>query len=136
MSHFSVEQLGEGQLVEAGALLQLAGVESVPEWWENEAEELIRRGGGVLVARGVDRSIYGLATYEVVKRGRAGRALAVGRLVSFELSGKQPAKHALVQALDGIAAAFQCSAIALPLPARLSARLGSNTIGRGADIFT
>lgn len=86
MPHFTVEHLREDQLAEAGAFVQITGGDWVPEWWETEAVELIRRGGGVLVARAADGSVHGLATYEVVKRPHTGREFAVARLVSFELS--------------------------------------------------
>jgi hypothetical protein len=108
MPHFTVEHLRDDQLAEAGPVLRLSSSEFMPEWWESEARALIGRGGGVLVARTLDGSIHGLATYEVVKQPHAGRVLSVPRLVSFELSRKQPAKCALTGALQRIAAAFEC----------------------------
>ena len=133
MPHFTVEHLREEQLAEAGAFLQLAGAGSVPEWWKNEARALMGRGGGVLVARTIDGSVHGLATYEVAKRRHTGRVLAVARLVSFELSGKQPAKNALINALDLISAAFECFAVALPLPAKGYVRDLSNRMNGPVD---
>lgn len=118
MTHFTVEQLSEGQLGEAEAMMRIAGHDSPPGWWGSEAGALMRRGGGVLAVRSGDGALHGLATYEVVKRQRSGRVLAVETLVSFDLSRKQPVKQALVCALELISKAFECSAIALPLPAR------------------
>jgi hypothetical protein len=118
MPHFTVEHLREDELAEAGAFLRIADGESIPGWWENEARQLIRRGGGVLVARSGHGAMHGLASYELVKRKHSGRVIAVTRLLSFDLSRRQPAKQALLRALDLISAAFECSAIAVPLPAR------------------
>ena len=115
MALFTVELLSEDQLVEADAMIRIAGANSPAGWWGSEAGELIRRGGGVLAARSGDGALHGLATYEVVRRQRAGRVLAVGTLLSFDLSRKQPAKQALVHALELISDAFDCSAIAVPL---------------------
>ncbi|MEO8453690.1 MAG: hypothetical protein ABI454_00885 [Sphingomicrobium sp.] len=135
MPHFTVEHLREDQLAEARAFVQITGGDSLPEWWETEAVELIGRGGGVLVARAGDGSVHGLATYEVVKRPHMARVLAVARLVSFELSRKQPAKQALIHALDPISAAFECSAVAMPLLAKGDLRSSSSrVIGNGARI--
>jgi len=118
MRHFTVEQLSEAQLPEAEAIVRIVGSEMPAEWWRNEAGELIRRGGGVLAARAGDGAVHGIATYEVVKRQRSGRVLAVGTLFSVDLSRKQPAKQSLVRALELVSAAFDCTAIVLPLPAK------------------
>lgn len=133
MSHFTIEHLREGQLAEAGAFLRLTGAESVPGWWENEVRELLGRGGGILAARAADGTLHGLATYEVVRRRHTGRVLEVARLVSFELNRRQPVKHALIHALGLISDAFDCAAVALPLPANGYVRYLSNRIGRGIE---
>jgi hypothetical protein len=116
MTAFTIEHLDEHKLLDAWPLLRSAGVEPLPDWWENEALVLMRRGGGVLAARAPDGSVHGVATYECVHRPRAGSVLAVERLVTFELNRKEPVKEALGGALHMIASAFCCSAIALPLP--------------------
>lgn len=123
MQHFTIEHLPEDQLAEAAALVRMAIGNCNPEWWEAGVRELISRGGGVLAARAGDRSVHGVATYEVIKRRHTGPVLAVETLASFDLSRKQPAKQALVKALDLISAAFGCRAIALPLPAKDDRRL-------------
>jgi len=58
----------------------------------------------------------------------------VARLVSFELSRKQPAKHALIKALNLISAAFDCSAVALPVPSKGHVRYLSRKIGAAVDV--
>jgi hypothetical protein len=118
MPAFTIEHLDEQKLLDAWPILRAAGAEPLPDWWENEARALLGRGGGVLAARAPDGSVHGIATYECVHRPRTGSVLAVDRLVTFELSRKEPVKEALGGALHMIASAFCCSAIALPLPAK------------------
>jgi hypothetical protein len=108
MPHFTVHHLREDQLAEAGGVLRLAGDPAALEAWQREARGVIARGGGVLVARAADGSAHALATYEL-----AGDALAVARLVSFDLNRKQPARIALVDALGLIAASLGCGAVDL-----------------------
>jgi len=118
MQHFTIEALHEDQLAEAAAIVRMAMSNCNPEWWEESTRELIDRGGGVLAARAGDRSIYGVATYEVVKRRHTGPVLTVETLASFDLSRKQPVKQALVDALDMISTVFGCRAMAVPLPSK------------------
>jgi hypothetical protein len=108
MPHFTVHHLRTEQLAESGAILRLAGDRAALDSWHREARSLIGRGGGVLVARAADGSAHALATYEL-----AGDTLAVTRLVSFDLSRKQPARLALVDALGMIAASLGCGAVDL-----------------------
>jgi hypothetical protein len=122
MAVFTIEHLDERKLLDAWPLLRLAGAEPLPDWWGNEALELMGRGGGVLAARAPDGSIHGIATYECVHRPRAGSMLAVNRLVTCELNRKEPVKGALCGALHRIAAAFCCSAVALPPPSKANQR--------------
>jgi hypothetical protein len=122
MAVFTIEHLDERKLLDAWPLLRLAGAEPLPDWWGNEALDLMGRGGGVLAARAPDGSIHGIATYECVHRPRAGSMLAVNRLVTCELNRKEPVKGALCGALHRIAAAFCCSAVALPPPSKANLR--------------
>ena len=62
MPAFTIEHLDEHKLLDAWPLLRSAGVEPLPDWWENEALVLMRRGGGVLAARAPDGSVHGVAT--------------------------------------------------------------------------
>lgn len=115
MPAFTIEHLDEEKLLDAWPLLRSRGSDPLPDWWTNEALELMGRGGGVLAARAPDGSVHGVATYECVHRPRSGSVLTVDRLVTFELNRKEPVKQALGGALHMIASAFCCSAIALPL---------------------
>jgi hypothetical protein len=126
MPAFTIEHLDESRLLDAWPVLRAAGAEPLPDWWEIEALELMQRGGGVLAARAPDGSVHGVATYECVHRPRAGSMLAVDRLMTFELNRKEPVKAALCEAIYRIAAAFCCSSVALPLPAKgfLQQRVG------------
>lgn len=118
MPAFIIEHLDTGKLLDVWPLLRVAGAELLPDWWENEARDLMRRGGGVLAARAPDGSVHGVATYECVHRPRTGSMLTVHRLVTFELNRKEPVKEALCDAIYKIAAAFHCSSVALPLPGK------------------
>ena len=88
------------------------------EWWLTEAAALIERGGGILAARAPDGSVHGVATYEVARKGLLGRVLAVDTLITFELSRRAPARHALHEALELLANAFDCRSVVVPLPSR------------------
>jgi hypothetical protein len=118
MPVFTIEHLDEHRLLDAWPILRSTGLEPLPDWWENEALELMGRGGGVLAARAVDGSVHGVATYECIHRPRAGCVLAVDRLVTFELNRKEPVKEALCEAIHRIASAFCCTCVALPLPTK------------------
>lgn len=114
MPIFTIEHLAQSAILDAWPLVRSAGSEPLPDWWENEARALMDRGGGVLAARAPDGSVHGVATYECVHRQAKGSVLAVDRLVTLELNRKEPVKQALAGALQRIACAFCCSAIALP----------------------
>jgi hypothetical protein len=120
MPNFAIEHLSTRQLSEAWPILHATRAVPVAVWWENEAKDLIRRGGGVLVARTADGSIHGLATYESVDRPHEGRLLEVGKLIAFELNRKEPVRHALCEALDSLALAGGLDAVALPLSAQVT----------------
>lgn len=109
MQRLRVEQLSEWQLAEAGPLVQLGAHPC--RSWERDARALIARGGGVLGARAADGLLHGVATYEVIIGDEVERLLAVERLVSFELSGRQPVKRQLLEALARISQSFDCVAV-------------------------
>jgi hypothetical protein len=115
MLDLTVEHLGEQRLLDAWPILEMTATELIPHWWQHEATELIRRGGGVLVARASDGLIYGLATYEPMRCSRRKRVLAVQRLITFELSRRHPARQSLLHALDLLAVTLDCSEMALPV---------------------
>ena len=116
MAQFVIEQLSEGELLEAWPVVQQCNSHANAAWWISEAIALMERGGGVLAARAPDGSIHGVATYEVTKKALLGRVLAVDTLITFELSRRAPARHALYDALELLASAFECRSIVLPLP--------------------
>jgi hypothetical protein len=117
MPDLTVEHLDKHRLLDAWPILEMASAERVPLWWEHEAGELLRRGGGVLVVRASDGFIHGLASYEPVDGPSGRRLLAVDRLTTFELSLKQHVRRALLHSLDLLAVALGCADVVLPLPA-------------------
>lgn len=118
MPRFAIEHLNADRLAEAWPIVRMAQTHANCSWWISEAEALIERGGGILVARAPDESIYGVATYAVARKPLLGRVLAVDMLISFELIRRAPARHALYEALGLLASAFDCRSIVLPLPAK------------------
>jgi len=116
MAVFSIEYLGEKQLAEAWPIVRMSHSHPNAEWWLAEASALIERGGGILAARAPDQTIHGVATYEVARKALLGRVLAVDILITFELSRRAPARHALCDALGLLASAFDCRSLVLPLP--------------------
>lgn len=118
MARFAIEHLSEDQLVEAWPVVRMSNSRANADWWASEAAALVGRGGGILAARAPDGSIHGIATYEVVRKALLGRVLAVDTLITFELSRRAPARHALCDALDLLGHAFDCHSIVLPFPAK------------------
>lgn len=109
MQRLRVEQLSHDQFAEAGAIMQLGATRCSS--WERDARALIARGGGVLGARAADGLLHGVATYEVIVGEDVERLLAVERLISLELSGRQPVKRQLLEALERISEAFHCAGV-------------------------
>jgi hypothetical protein len=116
----TVEHLSERNLGEARAIVALSG--GSLSCWDEEALALIRRGGGVIAARAADGVVHGVASYEMVEPKHARRVLAVGRLIAFELSRRQPVRQALVDALQRISEVFNCSAVTCAEPLSRVAR--------------
>lgn len=114
MAQFAIEHLSEDRLAEAWPVVRQSHSRANSDWWILEAATLIEHGGGVLAARGPDGSIHGVATYRVARKALVGRVLAVDTLITFELSRRVPARHALCDALDLLASAFDCRSIVLP----------------------
>jgi hypothetical protein len=118
MAQFAIEHLSDDQLPEAWPVVRMVDAHANCDWWLSEAAELIERGGGILAARAPDGNIHGIATYAVARKPLLGRVLAVDTLVAFELSRRAPARHALYEALELLASAFDCRSIVLPLPSK------------------
>lgn len=112
----TLERLREHQLLDAWPLIGLAMAYPVRDWWTHEAAELLRQGGGVLVARRPDGLVHGLATYRRSSPSKEQHILTVTHLITVELSRKQPVRQALLRALDALAIELRCSSMALPLP--------------------
>ncbi len=118
MAQFTIEHLSEDRLLDGWPVVRMAHSHANDEWWLSEAAALIGRGGGILAARAPDGTIHGVATYEVAKKALLGRVLAVDTLMTFELSRRAPARHALCDALELLGHAFDCRSIVLPLPSK------------------
>ena len=128
MAHFAIEHLSEDQLLEGWPVVSISHSHASPDWWLSEAAALIERGGGILAARAPDGSIHGIATYEVARKALLGRVLAVDTLIAFELSRRAPARHALCEALELLASAFDCRSTVLPLPSKAHVQHRAKTI--------
>lgn len=133
MACFAIEHLSEDRLVEAWPVVRMSHSHANPDWWVSEAVALIERGGGVLAARGPDDAIHGIATYQIARKALLGRVLAVDTLITFELSRRAPVRHALCEALEILASAFDCRSIVLPLPSRASVEHSAKTPDGLAD---
>ena len=118
MPQFGIEHLSEERLAEAWAVARMSRSHAYCDWWVSESVALIARGGGILALRAPDHAIHGIATYEVARKARLGRVLLVDTLVAFELNGRAPVRHALRDALELLASAFDCRSILLPLPSK------------------
>lgn len=131
MPVLTVEQLTEQRLHDAWPILAIPSAAPPPRWWAQEVADLIRGGGGVLVARPADGLVHGLATYEPLDGPRGERVLAVLRLITVELSMKQPVRQELLRTLERVADALGCRAMALPLPIRLPVSRADRSDDRG-----
>lgn len=118
MPRFAIDHLSDDQLREAWPVVRMSQAHANCDWWMGEAAALIERGGGILAARAPDGNVHGIATYAVAHKPHLGRVLAVEDLVTFELSRRAPARHALYEALELLASAFDCRSIVLPLPSK------------------
>jgi hypothetical protein len=118
MPQFAIEHLSESQLEEAWPVVRMSRSHAFCDWWVSESVALIARGGGILALRAPDHAIHGIATYEVARKARLGRVLLVDTLVAFELNGRAPVRHALCDALELLASAFNCRSIVLPIPSK------------------
>jgi hypothetical protein len=118
MAQFTIEHLSEDLLLDAWPVVRMGHSHANGDWWLSEATVLNGRGGGILAARAPDGTIHGVATYEVAKKALLGRVLAVDTLITFELSRRAPARHALSDALELLGHAFDCRSIVLPLPSK------------------
>lgn len=118
VSHFTIDHLSASDLADAWPIVRMSLAHADGAWWLCEAGDLLQRGGGVLAAHAPDGSIHGIATYEPVVKPRAGKVLAVDRLIAFELSRSAPCRRALCDAIELLAPALGCNGVALAVPAK------------------
>jgi len=118
MAQFTIEYLTKVQLPEAWPVVSMAHSHANADWWVAEGSALVERGGGILAARAPDGTIHGIATYEVARKPLLGRVLSVDTFITFELSRRAPARHALCEALELLGNVFDCRSIVLPLPSK------------------
>jgi len=130
LPQLTVRELGNCDLPAAWPLVRTAAPSLGADRWKSYAEALIGRGGGVIGVSGEDGGLYGVATYEAADNLRAGRVLRVGTLVTMELTRRSPVRRVLCNALDRLAPALQCEAIAISIPKRsFAARMTRNVNG-------
>lgn len=126
----TVRELGNCDLPAAWPLVRTAAPSLGPDRWRSYAEALIGRGGGIIGISGEDGGLYGIATYEAAENLRAGRVLRVGTLVTMELTRRSPVRRVLCEALDRLAPALRCEAVAISIPKRsFAARMTRNANG-------
>lgn len=111
---FNVEALKTQKLSEAWPIVRSSGVYANEDWWIAEATKLIGDGGGVLAARAADGCLHAVASFEGPKL-LGQRTLVVHTLITFELSPNEPARMALLNALERIATKLECSHLVIPL---------------------
>ncbi|HEY6048082.1 MAG TPA: hypothetical protein VIV07_03450 [Sphingomicrobium sp.] len=121
MPHFMIQALKAGELGEAWPLVRSSGCYANVDWWVTSAEEIIRRGGGVLAARAKDGRIHGVATFMVPGDITTDGVLTIPTLITFELSRGAPARSALLRALERTATKFGCTHLILPLTGKRAA---------------
>ena len=127
MAEFTVHALEPRELGEAWPIVRSGPYPNV-DWWLSEAAELIRNGGGVLVARARDGRIYAVAAFDATAHLATERVLTIRLLISFELSLSAPARGALLKSLQRIASRLECRHIVAPLvPGRTVRREASWT---------
>lgn len=130
MPRLTVRELGNCDLPAAWPLVRIAAPSLGPDRWKRYAEALIGRGGGIIGVSGEDGGLYGVATYEAAENLRAGRVLRVGTLVTMELTRRSPVRQILCEALDRLAPALRCEAVAISIPKRsFAARMTRNANG-------
>lgn len=114
----AVSELPRERLALAWPLVRAAGRNLDLAGWQAACEGLAERGGGVLGVEADGGMLYGVATYEPRRKPRTGKVLQVDILLSFELSGRAPVRHALCNALFDFARRLDCDALSVALPNR------------------
>lgn len=120
MAHFTVRALKKEELAAAWPIVRSSNVHANLDWWLTDATELIADRGGVLVALAQDGAIHGVATFKAPHDSAGEKILSIPMLITFELSGSAPARHALVKTLERIAIKLECTHVVLPLAGNCS----------------
>ena len=118
MPELDIIELDQDELALAWPLVRTYSPQLELDGWQAFAEALIDRGGGVLAVAAPDRALHGIATYEALEQATFGRILHVDTLVTFELSGRAPARKVLVGALRHVAEALGCTTTVISAPKR------------------
>lgn len=109
MLHSSVSELDGAATAAAWSLVRLGQPELKGERWQQKAQLLRLRGGGVLGLIVENGALMGVATYEPVEKAMFGPVLQVDLLVTAEVSRKAPLRRLLMDALGEVAAKLGCS---------------------------
>lgn len=109
MLHSSVSELDRAATAAAWSLVRIARPELDGEGWQQKAQSLRLRGGGVLGLKVENGVLMGVATYEPVEEPMFGRVLQVGLLVTAEVSRKAPLRRLLMDGLRDVASRLGCS---------------------------
>lgn len=117
MPPFIVTYLQESELALAFPLVRSVAPEAGLARWQAYARSLFEAEGGVLgVSTG--GSLQGIAIYRPEETLRHGRTLRVETIVSFELNQAAPARAAMCEALELLAASKGCPTLTVTMPSR------------------
>ena len=108
MQHLQAMKLDYDDLPFGWALARMVDPELGLDAWQEMGESLIDGGGGLIGVQTPDRTLHGLATYEIVERRLFGTMLQVGTFVALELTGNGNTRRTLMSALREIAEASGC----------------------------
>lgn len=116
MPQFTSLELEGEELAKAWPLVRLVTPWLDLRGWQQLAQQLRSRGGGVIAVIAPDGCFYGIATYERIDRQPMGHALLVGTFATFELSRRAPVRKFLCDALERLSAVLDCDSIAIAEP--------------------
>ncbi len=117
MTHFLTYELDEERFDEALPLVRMAIPGLDRERWRAHCRQMARQGGGVL-ATAAGNALHGIASWHPDEDLRLGRVLRVEMIAALELSGANPVRAALCEALEALCVVHDAVGIALSLPLR------------------
>ena len=118
MAQFTIAHLYDEQIEDAYPMVRMAAPDLSLERWVEFGLSAIAGEGGVLGAYSGDGTLHGVAVYCPDDRLLAGRVLRIEPMVTFELNPRSPARAALCEALELLAAAKGCRQLVFHLPSR------------------